>query len=584
MPITNTVLRPTKGFNQSFKEIVNCKIVPPPYNDKMQDMYFFLRKRDGITADYTSLDTYEDMEVYYDELTNTKEYHVLHSDRDSIYVPWTWVTWTSWSVVWDYKRYAKCKIPWWTIDSTGTISATGVVSVDVNYEPVNTLYIEKTAGVFNIWMVGKRVMLWDWWYWQGRYWEIVQVDVWLGRIYIEWISIVPDVWVDFTIYDWLVQALFTGSLVGVMCYNEWPTGSWRVLNTTTLDSVLNHRGVKGMTVRKTKLWFTDWDRVYYSFDSKYTAFSVTRYIDIADPWIMKLQPFWDYLLVFTKSKTYGIREQNLESWDKLYLIDELMWNLTLFNSESVLFDKTLYFFGNDKRFYSLNIIRSGNSDNIWEPVDQWMAIQNYLTGIADWADVLIFKDTDSLRILYQDNYELVYNYKWEWRMRNEYGVHIKNKKIFYGEEWIMWWLFIGKQMEWATQDVGDYYYQRIYQILDADDVFQIKQRKHYKFLMWKYNLPQTWQLRLIRQVNNQKQTKSNDLTNCSYIQELTAAIAWWTLDDVADVGLWTVAVDSWWILTEIYMYDLTGNWFMYGWVLVQKNTMNPKNNNIYNVS
>jgi len=591
MVVNNTIFRPTKGFNQSFKEIVNCEIVPPPYNDKMQDMFFFLRKRDWVLANYQNASYYFlDMALYEDTIWWVEEYHTLLKEsgtgRDFVYVPWTWVVWwlleTFDSLV--SEHYNVCKIPWGNIDSTWTISATGVVVQAVNWEPINTLYIEKTAWVFNNSMVGKWIYLENWGVGQWRYWEIVFVNAWLWRIYIEWIPLVPDVWLDFTIYDWLVKWLFVWDFIGVHCY-FWPASGWKLLSSTSLWTSIA-KWVKDTTVWKKKLWYTDWDRVYYSYDARYTSFGVTRYIEISDPWIMKLYPFGDYLLVFTDNKTYGIREQNLESWDKLYFVDELMTNLTLFSKWSILFDKTLYFFWNDKRFYSLNIIRSWNSDNIWEPIDQWMAIQNYLSSIALSTNVRIFKDTDTLRILFSSwDYELVYNYKWEWRTLNNYSVNCKinNKVNIRQKEWILGSGFVGNYSVGETQDIWAWFHQRVYHILDTDDIFQLKQRKHYKFLIGKYNLPQTAELTLTRQVNNLKKVKTADLIDCRYVQELTTAIGAWTLDTMADVGLWTVAVDSWWVLTEIELEDYD-NGFMYGWVLAQKNTMNPKTNNIYNVN
>jgi len=569
MSLQEKTILPTEWFNSQFSKIINHRIVNPPYNENFSDKVFFLQKRYWIViqkqlwtnvyvsdiVDYTDSNK-EELIVSVEDWSNTKVYNFDKSTGD-LTLLLTKSKWNSFNFL---------KVLWWWQAELDTWTATwGTVTTlidtsqswDVNEFAWNYVFIKD-------------------WTWTWQLWTILSNTS--DTLTVWGFEVTPTSWSEYQIYEALVDNI-------VIWTDDWVYKyDWMAFE--KINEIANNP-IDDMAFWKRRLRYTNNWNLYFSEEWNYFDFDLINYLNIWDKNIIRLYPYWDTLLVLTKTKIYSVRENmKTDDWTTYYSVNELTSNVWLFSRDSIMYDKWLYFVASDKRFYSMSL------EIIWTDYyakleEQGSTIYNYLKVLEQWVDeIWIAVDVNSIYIYvsnWEESQEYVFNYLYKWWLVNNYAKNIRKKKMLIWSMYVLWKWYIW--VTWWYTDWGVEYWTSIEAIIWQETIFAFKQWQQFNILVWKSDYIQKWELILEWQIMNKKYISKSDLWNASYFEDISEAISeemwtakmwtelyWWKnelAETISDIEVISKAIAVGWLICKVTINSSEGNWISFGWIQTQ---------------
>lgn len=570
------MILPQEWFNSQFTQILNCSVENPPYNENFKDVNFFFKKRQWIASLKAFI--WEDVQdiIQYSDTSKTEFLVATETSTNVKVYKLDLTTLVATNILnvtkWKFVKFATVLTGWgWRIDTWTATSWTNT-----------TLWDSTKSWVVNdyAWYY---VYISDWtWAWQLR---VINSNTDTTITVIGW-DFNPDATSEYTIYKELIDAVMIATEAGIMWY-DW---TWfQLLNTAGWDNVDNY------CFWKSRFWYlVNWQlrfsNVWDSFSFVDSAWA-NNLLNTWDKNAVKLYPFWDALVIWTSSKIYACKESiDAWTWTVIYSIQELISDLWLFSREAIIYDEWLYIVWSDKRFYSVWL------EVIWTQYyatlkEQGSTIYNYLEALVFGTDELsIYADTNNI-FIYTTNWnskEFVFNTTYKGWLVNEYATNIKNKKILNNVFYYMGTSYLWIQ-SWY-EDLWTDYLQRIDAISWQESIFQLKVWKYLNILLWKADYVQWWNCILTWHISNRKYTKTWNMQNAEYLNDLIDAL-WETMwenltwselfwgdnelyEQIADVEIIRIPFDTSWRIIEISLQSSSWNWFFFWWLQLYVNTLN----------
>lgn len=567
MALNEIEIRPEEWFNARFKDLVNNKIVYPPYNDRFKDKYFFFEKRDGITSLFSDEDyVFCDIEQYTD--ASKEEYFVTSIRTVDNYIE-----------VFEYDII------------TGTMTSKRSQPKWKNQQIYKTLWGWKSrldTGTATAWAATTITDAWWGWTvnaWSGNY-VYISSGKWAGQlrviasntataITVSWWTITPDATSTYIIYEALVDVLLVPYATGVYVY-DWDTWTDR--------PIFSWEQVTELVAWNSRLWFDSWPDIYYSDEGDFFFFNSVNVLQIGIINLNNLTSVNDFILLSNTNKVWVIYKGLDATWWEYFVYRDAITATGILNYWSVMYDNWLYMITTDKRFVSVDISILNNAVNV-KINDQGYTMSSFLKQGTTWkifwdlTDIYLYETTEDA------SSEIVYNGEYKWWLRNIYWVNIQKKKTLAWVLYVLWTWFLGEN-GWSN-DAWTEFNQTIEAIAWVEDIFNIKQVKYGLFLFGKSDYKQTGTIEFQWQFANRKTSVIKRIENSAYISEIYAALSetmgstlfwytlmWWenSLNTVlSDVDFLKMPIDKPGQLFNIIITSTNWDWISFGWLLIYYN-------------
>lgn len=571
MAIAPLEYRLWEWFNSQFRRVKNSQIVSSPYSLGYEDAYFFVKKRPWVENIVDIEWDVFDLAEYTDN--NKTEYFASVIDWGDIKVynvdfTTSTATLLLTKVKWNNFNFHNIIWPWWTLKATWT--ATGVTP---------TTLVDSTKSWTTNAFAGNFVYINSWtWIWQYRY------IIWntSNTLTVSWRDAEPS-WAWYIIYEELTDNLL------ISTYDECYRYDWTSRTKSPLD---NYDSI--VTWKSRTFYLRDWVIIYswLSWPLYFTA----NDIPIWDKTAFKLEPVWDYLIVWTPKKMYVIKEVVDSQWNSSFFSSDFISKMWLAPWDTLNWEKWIYFISNDWLLYSVSVQISW--DNIIadiEPQHKW--ITEMLSGFH-W-DINIYRDRLEMRIFDSstNTKELIFNSTYKWRLENEYKTKINKILYIWWDRYVCWDWYVWRF--WWYKDVWVAYKQEIDFLVGNDSIFLYKTVKYLKFLFWKTDIKQRGNVTFKRDVWGKKyNTPPISLNNTEYFsaivdtvwEEMWTQIMWTSLmwwrnllkENLADVETMKAPIAVTCTLFNVILSSEDDWWLLFGWAFVYMFTHNINQNTLKN--
>lgn len=584
-----------QDFNKLYSDIVNCKIVPPPYFQWEVPHTFFLNKRDAFAKKYSWVNFNA---MWFSEIYDIEEY-----GSDFLYL--IWKVWTKIHV----KRYQI------STDTVVTIRNSQDWKSGVNYKFIyvntakwttNTSWTNISAnpgeqtigtGFAASGLEGKFIYL----YQKnsgatapggiGQVFKIDYVTTWkLNVASTGWIAAPSQC--DYKIYDWFGSTLAFIDTDNIMVIHDYEDTA------ATPDDLIPVPGVPSpldAIYENNRLYIVQQPLVAGSPSSNVYVGNV-GYFSLYYGWrsligsslsVYNITAFQNYILVLNNKWIDVILTVSTNvSWTTytFEVLSTMTRDIAIYaQNYFLIYNQWFYIISNNKRFLSVTITPQPNDKYTITLTPQWMYIQKFLDSIVA---------TDKVRFWVYD--QDIYILHWNWTFTNIFVY-----KNFY-QWWIRWttnlflnwfklWKYFWNNIYYSTStasvDGDNVWFSQSIQIVGwEDNVFQVKRMfftkliignnttsttnvSHSSYIGWyldKYTIPLT-QAKYFDYLagSNDNELFSDSLVGISEYYSWNRWLAWisplciveiptwfFTNMDIIEITWWTTdIVHFWWLLT-----------------------------------
>jgi len=453
-------------LNQTYEKIINCKVVPPPYDiDGFYSGEFYLDKRDWLVEKY--LDEYKcflDSKeiggiVYY--------YYYTETSWDPAVTKWYIGTYenNSWECITPYwfilsanspKRIVYWRWPnwptWWTI----TITESTSLNWDITFKYTWTSLAVWDYIMFTTWDLS---------------WFTTKIDIidplWYVHIVTNDLATFPVVWVTATIYPaattsiwytlciWHTNSSWHWVISEVMVdwINEWEV---HIIKTDTEHEIIDIVNYDTNIFAITK-YFTYFTKAYAYTNSN---FYKNNFFKI-DNWT-QLFAIWDSLLVFANQNKIYAAVPDTDKTYNTYIQYNLNYNWDTLSKYSTIFsDQTIYILQKDKQLMQVDV-KKVNLTTYELNVKNALLNTRWIFDALSWWEFYLTASQNYLNFLYQKDWSTTnyqFNKQYQHWIINEYP----NQLIYKIEDWwdvlTDWWIL--KETNTAYTDLDVPYKQEV---------------------------------------------------------------------------------------------------------------------------
>lgn len=400
---------------------------------------------------------------------------------------------------------------------------------------------------------------WSWsWTWQvikitSNTNNELQVDYWAEQPKNVKLYIFDDYWevLAFVWWDWL-YLIHNDNIV--LKY-EW---LWKAVvdadwNTGRVFAILENGNVVCSATRSSN--------EFTSLEWWYFAWYFNNYSMIGSTvWAMRILPFNDIMIVFSKTWIYVIKQETLTVWwDSittyvLTLAFDFVW---LHSSNAVCpYNTWIYFVSNKHQFLSLDIQETYYNKYKITTQDLWVDIQQRLDNIKDEDEVAIWIDTETIYVTWNSDskatifqYDTFFSFWHRW----ETELIIKNVRVDNNQTYL-WPICYRYNLTDKELDEGEQEYTQHLRWFNGDaDIFSLKTILYHELYLWtetdlstvvKYNARLSiWTYEYIIPLNN-----------ALFIQRNTNIVDDWIL------WHWLVGITPlWWSAEQYAVWEYTSD-------------------------
>lgn len=484
-----------QDFNKLYSDIVNCKIVPPPYFQGDVPHSFFLTKRDGFAKKYsgTNFDAMGFSEIYDIEEYGTDYLYLIWKSGSKIHVKryqistdtvqtirnsQDWKSWVNYKFL--YINTAK-----WITNTAGTNISSNSWETSIG------------TGFATTWLEGKYIYLYQKNASATTPWGIGQVfkiDYSTGGK----LNVASTGWIaaptqcDYKIYDNFGSTLAfidTDNIMVIHDYEDTAAAPDDLVPVPWVPSPLDamYENNRLYIVQQPLVAGSASSNVYVGNVGFFGLYFWGRSLIGSSVSVYNIAAFQNYMLVLTKSGIDVILTVQTNVSGTVYTF-EVLSNMTrdiaiYGQNYFLIYNQGFYIISNNKRFLSVTITPQPNDKYTIQLTPQWMYIQKFLDAI---------EPTDKVRFWVYD--QDIYILHWDWEKTTVFVY-----KNFY-QGWMRWttslflngfkfWKYFGSDIyytaEATTSDAwGVWFSQSIQIVAGEDNIFQYKRLHFTKLILW----------------------------------------------------------------------------------------------------
>lgn len=499
-----------QDFNKLYSDIVNCKIVPPPYFQWEVPHTFFLNKRDGFAKKYSG--------VNFNALGFTEIYDIEEYGSDYLYL-----IWKIWSNI-HVKRYQI------STDTVVTIRSSQIWKAWVNYKFLyvntakgitNTAWTNISANVWEVsigtwfattWLEGKFVYL----YQKnaaatapGWIWQVFKIDysVWwkLNVTSTGWIASPNQC--DYKIYDGFGSTLAfidTDNIMVIHDYEDTASTPDDLIPVPWVPSPLDaiYENNRLYIVQQPLLAGSPSSNVYVGNVGYFSLYYGGRSLIGSSLSVFNITAFQNYILVLNSKGIDVILTVSTNVSGTTYTFEVLSTmtrDIAIYaQNYFLIYNQGFYIISNNKRFLSVTITPQPNDKYTITLTPQGMYIQKFLDSIVS---------TDKVRFWVYD--QDIYILHWNGTFTN-----IFIYKNFY-QGWIRWTtsLFLN------GFKLGKYFGTNIYESSASvsSDWDSVGYSQNIQIVWWEDNIFQVKRMFFTKLIIGSTSTPTVEVNHSSYI-------------------------------------------------------------------
>lgn len=283
---------------------------------------------------------------------------------------------------------------------------------------------------------------------------------------------------------------------------------------------------------------------------------ITTTVNFGNAKALNIVPYWWYIIAFFDNKIWLVKKDIIDAaaWTFAYLYQDIL-DIWLYSDNAFLVNWwELYIFGNDRRFYSIDLSAISLWEIIAKPIDIWDTLVNYFNAL-EWGDIKIYYNRWNLYIVhrwttwssvfkYNKFYKawLIDSYSFSWYATNFfnffYNIWQKSYTISWSRIYNIWWL----TDDWTNYKQNIQIYGPVQEMFSICKILQAIIRMWFDWTnklaakasieMWWYTLTsKAWEFNKVEPIASINTSISSDWT------------LWWSLQ--GEVQFWWVWENTW---------------------------------------